>query len=214
MPDEKFTRPAPKLWRVDPELAKVGAAWIHAQHDLVVLPQLRRATGPGALLAIANGAKHHVRVFTEGNGIRPVGLVGLSNIDESTKSAELWFLLGDQRYKRLGLTTGAALMLLDHGFEQLDLQVVQSQTVVEHTAAIRILEHLGFRMVGRQRRCHLTSEKICDRLLYDMLAEEHHKRRKYRLVSASRRDTRIYRVRSKAKVSFRRQDGRASPDAR
>jgi RimJ/RimL family protein N-acetyltransferase len=45
--------------------------------------------------------------------------------------------------------------------------------VAEGNPSLRLVERLGFRFVGRQRRCHYIDGRPHDRLLYDLLASEH-----------------------------------------
>ena len=40
--------------------------------------------------------------------------------------------------------------------------------------AVDKFEHrLGFKFIGRQRRCHVVDGRVCDRLWFDLLASEH-----------------------------------------
>src|ERR1043166_2342057 len=67
----------------------------------------------------------------------------------------------------------AASRILTYGFQELGLEAVAAWTVEINVPSRRALEHLHFRFVGRQRRCHWIDGKPYDRLLYDLLATEH-----------------------------------------
>jgi RimJ/RimL family protein N-acetyltransferase len=57
-------------------------------------------------------------------------------------------------------------------FRDLGLHTVNTW-VVEHNPSLRIIERLGFRLIGRQRQSHCIDGRAYDRLLFDLLASEH-----------------------------------------
>jgi len=83
----------------------------------------------------------------------------------------MWVVLGRKRYGGYG--PRAASKLLTLGFTELGLESVGAWTVEINVPARRGLERLGFRYIGRQRRCHWIDGRPYDRLLYDLLASEH-----------------------------------------
>lgn len=101
-----------------------------------------------------------------------VGVVGLNNIHQRFRTAMLWYALGDARYSRQGLTTHAAAAVLRTAFEELKLEAIDAWTVAHNHASVRILQKLGFSLIGRQRRCHCIDGSRCDRLLFDILSSE------------------------------------------
>ena len=63
--------------------------------------------------------------------------------------------------------------ILTMGFKVLGLQAINAWTVESNGPSIRVLEQNQFRLIGRQRRCHYIDGFPFDRLLFDLLAEEH-----------------------------------------
>jgi len=127
----------------------------------------------GAALASASRRDGHVlRLFTDDDGT-PIGLVALSGVSRSFRSANLWYVLGDKRHAARGTTTRAVGALLDVAFGELGLRVVQAWAVEENVASIQVLLRNGFRHVGRWRSSHDVDGRPCDRLLFDLLAAEH-----------------------------------------
>lgn len=116
---------------------------------------------------------HCLRVFTPSNGNFPIGLVALSDIAPLSRTASLWYVLGEKAYEGQGDTTRAVLALIDHGFAHLGLQALHAWAVSENQPSTRVLEKSGFRLVGRQRRCHYLDGNFVDRLLFDLVATEH-----------------------------------------
>jgi len=96
---------------------------------------------------------HVLRVFTPDESDLPIGVVGLSNVDRRFKTAgSLWAVLGRKRYG--GFARRAASRILTYGFRELGLEVIGAWTVDINVPSRRALEHLNFRFIGRQRRCH------------------------------------------------------------
>jgi RimJ/RimL family protein N-acetyltransferase len=104
----------------------------------------------------------------------PIGVVGLSSIHPRFRTALLWYALGDPRFAGRGLTgrAAAAAEVVRIGLEELELRAINAWVVVGNEASVRILENIGFRRIGRQRRCHLLEGRRRDRLLFDIVASE------------------------------------------
>ncbi len=98
----------------------------------------------------------------------PVGIMGINNIDKINRSAELWSLLGDRAYRRLGITKIAQYLTLKKAFYELDLHSVRAW-VVDINVMKTGLEKLNFKTVGRLRECHLLNGVFRDRILFDIL---------------------------------------------
>lgn len=127
--------------------------------------------GNGAQLGIARGTE---RIFTfspEEEDV-PAGVVGLSQIHPEFRTAMLWYALGDPDLGGRGLTTQAVLAVLEIAFGELELEAINAWAVAENQPSARILEKAGFRLIGRQRRCHQIDGRPSDRLLFDRLRNE------------------------------------------
>lgn len=116
---------------------------------------------------------NYLRLFTSEAHDRPIGAVALSNMATAFGSATLWYVLGDKAYAGHGYTRCAVGRLLARGFGELGLTSVNAWAVETNPASVRILQKNGFRLIGRQRRCHLLNGELHDRLLFDLLATEH-----------------------------------------
>lgn len=116
---------------------------------------------------------HLMRAFTVDGTNDPVGLVALSDIDRDFGTASVWYVLGDKKVGGRGYTTRAVRRLLDIAFDELDLTAVQAWTVETNEPSRRVLRRLGFRLGGRLRSCHRIDGIAYDRLVFDLLAEEH-----------------------------------------
>jgi hypothetical protein len=164
-----------KLLPLDtPESIGLVAEWRGREDDY---KWLEFGEGVGALSALSlklmtQRDRHVLRLFTPDDSDLPIGLVALSDVRLLWKTAgSVWTVLGRKRFG--GYACRAVSMLLTFGFRELGLEAVSAWTVEHNHASRRILEQLGFRYIGRQRRRHWMDGRPYDRLLYDLLASEH-----------------------------------------
>jgi RimJ/RimL family protein N-acetyltransferase len=163
-----------KLLPLDtPELLELVSQWLGREENCKWLDFGNgvQALTPAMIKIMTQRGLHVLRVYTADTDDVPVGVVGLSNVDRTFKTASLWAVLGNKRYG--GATTRACSMVLTLGFTELGLGAVNAWTVEINVAGRRALERLGFTYVGRQRQCHRMDGRTYDRLLFDLLAEEH-----------------------------------------
>ena len=159
---------------IEPDEFELVAGWLADERNSVWMDfgAGRYSVGALALKAMSRRDLHCLRVFLPDESDRPVGLVGLSNVDHAFRTAEVWFVLGEKSYGSQGLTGRAVAALLEHGFMMLELQAIFAWMVEGNRGSRRLLEKLGFTQVGRRRRCHAIEGELRDRLLFDLLAEE------------------------------------------
>jgi len=163
-----------KLLAVDtPGLIELVSHWLSKDENCKWLDFGNgvQALTPQMIKIMTQRGLHVLRAFTGDPDDVPAGVVGLSNVDRTSKTAMLWGVLGNKRYG--GYTTRASSRLLTLGFTELGLAAVNAWTVEINVASRRALDRLGFKYVGRQRQCHRMDGRTYDRLLFDLLAEEH-----------------------------------------
>jgi RimJ/RimL family protein N-acetyltransferase len=100
-----------------------------------------------------------------------VGLVGLTNIDDHNRSAEIWGVIGDPGFRRKGISTLSFVLLLQRAFGELNLHSVNAWAA-DGNFTIRIFEKLGFARIGCQRECHLQDGVLKNRILFDILRQD------------------------------------------
>jgi RimJ/RimL family protein N-acetyltransferase len=84
-----------------------------------------------------------------------IGVVGLTP-SEANDRAELGYWLAPDHWGR-GIATDAAKAVLTFGFDHLNLTLITSGYFQDNAASGRVLEKLGFRIVGRDvRPCKAT----------------------------------------------------------
>lgn len=99
---------------------------------------------------------------------RPVGLIGLLNIDSRSRKAEYYITLGEHEYKGKGVATKASHLLLEYAFDELHLNRVYLYTEVENHSAQRLFERLGFRKEGLLREDVRQGSRYVHRYVYGL----------------------------------------------
>ena len=91
--------------------------------------------------------KEHQRSFViETEKGHPIGTCGLRAIDREQGTALFGIMIGEKRLWDRGYGTAATMALLEHAFEELDLEEVRLSCHRENRRAIRCYEKAGFRL--------------------------------------------------------------------
>jgi RimJ/RimL family protein N-acetyltransferase len=154
---------------------KAVAGWMAAQENFQWLDfgaGLQILT-PVALKVMSQRDLHLMRVFSPDGSNRPIGIVALSNISETSKTATLWYVLGEKGEGGRGFTSKAVSEILGLAFHERGLQAVNAWVVDSNERSRGVLIRNGFRLTGRLRSCHSIDGRLHDRLLFDILASEH-----------------------------------------
>lgn len=102
-----------------------------------------------------------------------IGCCELSDISPVHRGAELGIAIFNKEYWGKGLGTETLRLLLDYGFNQLNLHRVFLRVNEDNERAIRSYQKVGFQQVARYRQSLFLEGKYMDELLMDILAEEH-----------------------------------------
>jgi RimJ/RimL family protein N-acetyltransferase len=161
-------------WPLEAEDLELAASWLADEANAQWLdfgPGVRSLTPP--MLRMMTKRDHHcIWVYGPPGDRTPAGLVGLSQIQPDFRAAEIWYVLGDKKHARKGLTYGAVCRMLEHAFGPLGLHCIHAWTVEANVPSRRVLEKAGFRAAGRIRDRHHIGDVAHDRLWFDLLASE------------------------------------------
>ena len=108
----------------------------------------------------------------EGDGNRPIGTTGLSGINPKDHSATFGIAIGEKDYWSKGYGTEAARLLVNYGFEQLNLHRINSGAIAFNERSIRMHKSVVFKEEGRQREAFFKNGKYHDHVVFGMLKEE------------------------------------------
>lgn len=101
-----------------------------------------------------------------------IGLVYLLDIDFVSRNAHLGIMIGDANYRHKGAGSFAIKEILNHAFNNLNLERVYLQTLEYNKPAINLYEKLGFKKEGIMRQAVFKNGKYVDLYLYAILKSE------------------------------------------
>lgn len=163
-----------KLKPFDSRWTALAAGWLNEKNNWQWLQPGNGAQklDPLTFRAMAQSPEHEFHLFYDDANSQPIGMVAFSDMDQTTKTARIWFVLGDKLYAGRGYTKRAVYECLRYAFFDLGLNTVYAHTVSENEASIAILEQCKFNFIGRRRQCYLIDNELKDLMLYDLLAVE------------------------------------------
>ena len=101
-----------------------------------------------------------------------IGTAGLHNIDHINRTATLGIFIGNKNYWSKGYGTEAVKLILDFGFNYLNLNNIHLDLMEFNVRALKCYEKCGFKEIGRRRKCKFINGKYYDSISMDILSEE------------------------------------------
>ncbi len=101
-----------------------------------------------------------------------IGTVGLEKFDAINRTATLGIFIGDKEYRSQGYGTEAIKLILDYGFNYLNLNNIKLDLMSFNERALKCYQKCGFKEYGRRRKCKFINGKYYDCIEMDILAEE------------------------------------------
>ena len=102
-----------------------------------------------------------------------IGNVKLGPILWIHRHATFGILIGDKRFWGKGIGLEATRLMVEYGFNQLNLQRIDLGVFAEHEAAVRCYEKVGFKPEGRMREALFQGGEYKDRLWMGLLRSEY-----------------------------------------
>ena len=116
-----------------------------------------------------NSFYFHLRTLAEDTVI---GFAVLFNMKWGNQTAELAIGIGDKSYRGKGYGQDALKLILNYGFNELNLYRVSLTVMDYNTPAIKAYERVGFVLEGKYRQAVQRQGKRYDLLLYGILRDE------------------------------------------
>ena len=91
-----------------------------------------------------------------------IGSIGLMHIDNVHRTAELGIFIGDEDHLSRGYGSDAIKLLLDFGFNQLNLNNIMLKAISFNQRALRAYEKCGFKTFGVWKESHYVDGKYYD----------------------------------------------------
>jgi len=104
-----------------------------------------------------------------------IGNLSLMGIDYINRTAELGILIGEEDSRSKGYGEEAINLLLDYGFNYLNLHSIFLKANSINKRAIRCYEKVGFKLFGTKREDKYINGKYYDTIYMDLLKKEYSK---------------------------------------
>lgn len=101
-----------------------------------------------------------------------IGNCGFNTIDNRNRIAEVGIFIGEEENRSNGYGTEALRLLLDFGFNYLNLNNIMLGVRSFNERAIACYKKVGFKEYGRRRECYFLNGKYYDDIFMDILARE------------------------------------------
>ena len=101
-----------------------------------------------------------------------IGTVGLERIDHLHRTATLGIFIGDKDYLSKGYGTEAIRLLLDYGFNYMNLHSVKLHLLSFNERALKCYKKCGFKETGRIRENRFINGNYYDTISMDILENE------------------------------------------
>ncbi len=101
-----------------------------------------------------------------------IGNCGLHNVNEVHRRASLGIFIGEKNFWNQGIGTEATALILDYGFNIMNLNNITLEVVEYNHRGIRCYEKIGFKYVGKRREYMYMAGSYYNTLIYDILACE------------------------------------------
>ncbi len=106
------------------------------------------------------------------NDKKPIGFIGLPHIQWFTRSAYIFYLVGDTNYWGQNIATEAGKLVVNYCFSELNLHKITARTVSPNLASRRVAEKIGFtHEITVKKEIYLNGEHI-DILEYAIFKED------------------------------------------
>ena len=114
--------------------------------------------------------KHYYGIFLNDGEL--IGGTDLTHIDSINRTASLGIIIGEKQHWSKGYGTEAIKLLVDYAFNVLNINNVMLEVVDFNARAQRCYEKVGFKIIGKRRKCTFLGGKYYDHIFMDILAED------------------------------------------
>ena len=101
-----------------------------------------------------------------------IGSCGIFEINQQDRCAEIGLTIGDEKNRSKGYGAEVLRLLLDYGFNYLNLNNIELGVMSFNERAIACYKKVGFKEYGRRRESYFLNGKYYDTIYMDYLARE------------------------------------------
>lgn len=129
-----------------------------AEEETYYIPEARKVSRIFGIVEIKTG--------------KLIGVTGLHEIDHVSRHAMLGIYIGDSDYRNNGYGTEAVKLILDFGFNMLNLNNIALFVIEFNKRAVKVYEKCGFKHAGVKRKSKIFGDEKYDMLMMDILYDE------------------------------------------
>ncbi|MCL2115334.1 MAG: GNAT family N-acetyltransferase [Methanobrevibacter sp.] len=120
-------------------------------------------------------SKDHNYSIIDNSSNELIGTCGFIELDHLNQTAEIGIFIGNKNYWNKGYGTEALSLLIDYGFNALNIHNIMLRVYEFNKEAIKLYEKVGFKRIGKRREAlHRNMEKH-DIIYMDVLPIEFYK---------------------------------------
>lgn len=101
-----------------------------------------------------------------------IGNIAIKKIDRINRSAELAIIIGDKNYWNKGAGSEAYRLMIDYGFNTLNLNRLSSGQTVKNTGMINICKKMGMKKEGHIREVLFKNGEYLDAVIYSIIKKD------------------------------------------
>ena len=117
-----------------------------------------------------NDMHRYAMILLDGDVL--IGSISIQNIDHLNRNAFIGIFIGDGEYRGRGYGAEAIRLLLEYGFNTLNLHNIMLTVHADNYAGIACYKKVGFREVGRLPECLFKAGQYIDKIYMSILARE------------------------------------------
>lgn len=106
------------------------------------------------------------------DGDRLIGNCGFQEYNSLHQTGEVGLFIGEEKDRGCGYGKEILQLLLEYGFEYLNLHNIMLKLYSFNTPALRCYQKTGFKEIGRRRECYYLHGKFHDHIYMDILKSE------------------------------------------
>ena len=118
---------------------------------------------------IGKNALGHMFAIIKSDNDELIGNCGFNTINQIWQCGEVGIFIGDPKNRGKGYGTEALTLLLDYGFDYLNLNNMMLKVFEFNERAINCYIKLGFKEIGRRRQVYQVKGKYHDQILMDII---------------------------------------------
>lgn len=103
-----------------------------------------------------------------------IGNCGFNNVNQIHQCAEVGIFIGDEENRNNGYGSEAMSLLIDFGFNHLNLNNIMLKVFAFNEHAINCYKKAGFKEIGRRRQAYYLRGKYHDEIFMDIIRSDRH----------------------------------------